>query len=123
MFDTVSHTVLPENMAAHGLDKRIILWVKYWLDDQAQTVPVNGVQFSWQLVTSVVPQGSALQTVSCDIINNLDDRISCTLSKSAEEIKLGRIVDMLEGRESSSRVLGRLEHLTGHIQSSDILQS
>lgn len=123
MFDTVSHTVLPEKMAAHRLDKRIILWVKYWLDDQAQTVPVNGVQFSWQLVTSVVPQGSALQTVSCDIINNLDDRISCTLSKSAEEIKLGRIVDMLEGREASSRVLGRLDHLTGHIQSSDILQS
>ncbi|GAB0184260.1 hypothetical protein GRJ2_000891300 [Grus japonensis] len=44
-FDTISHSILQEKLAAHGLDECILLWVKSWLDGQAQRVVVNGVKF------------------------------------------------------------------------------
>ena len=34
-FDTVSHSILLEKLAAHGLDGHTLRWVKNWLDGQA----------------------------------------------------------------------------------------
>jgi len=31
-FDTVSHRVLLEKLAAHGLDRYTVCWVRTWLD-------------------------------------------------------------------------------------------
>jgi len=46
-FDTVSHSTLPQELAARGLDGCILHWVKNWLHGQAQRVVVNGVKSSW----------------------------------------------------------------------------
>ena len=46
-FDTVSHSILLQKLAAHGLDRYILGWVKDWLEGQAQRVVVNGVKSSW----------------------------------------------------------------------------
>ena len=46
-FDTVSHSILLEKLAAHGLGRHTLHWVKNWLDGQAQRVAVNGVKSSW----------------------------------------------------------------------------
>ena len=31
-FDTVPHNILMDKLAAHGLDGRMLPWVKHWLD-------------------------------------------------------------------------------------------
>ena len=37
----------PRKLAACGLDRCIICWVKNWLEDWAQKVVVNGIKPSW----------------------------------------------------------------------------
>ena len=51
-FDTVSHSILLGKLAAHGLDRHTLCWVK----GQAQRVVMNGVKSSWLLVTSDISQ-------------------------------------------------------------------
>ena len=89
-FDTVPHKRLMKKVRALGIRGQIANWIENWLSNRQQRVVINGEYSRWSTVTSGVPQGSVLGSLLFLIyINYIDVGTVSTLSKFADDIKIG----------------------------------
>jgi len=106
--DTVSHSILLEKPAAHGLDGCALYWIKNWLNGRVQRVVVNGVKSSWRPVTSGVHKAEFWVWSCLKSLSMICMRALSAPSVSVQMNKLGGSVDMLGGRKALQRDLDRL---------------
>ena len=59
-FDTVSHSILLQNLEHYGIRDNALQWVKSYLNERSQYVTVNGHASEMLPITCEVPQGSVL---------------------------------------------------------------
>ena len=77
---------------------------------KSQGIAVNGLISGWRLVMSDVPQQSALGLVLFNIfVRDMDSEIECILSRFADDTRMSKVVDTLEGRGAIQKDLDRLE--------------
>jgi len=109
-FGTVSHNILLGKLRKYGLDEWSVRWIGKWLNGRTQRVVISSTESSWRPVSSGVSQVLVLGPVLFNLfINDLNEELECTLSKFADDTKLGEVADTSEGCAAIQRNLDKLE--------------
>ena len=96
-FDKVPHQRLLAKIYALGIRGKVCKWIEDWLCNRKQRVVLNGFSSKWQVVASGVPQGSVLGPILfITYLNDLDLNIISTLSKLADDTKLGNVANNID---------------------------
>lgn len=107
------------------LDEQTVRKIENWLNGQAQRVLISGLEHHWRPVTCSLPQGSVLNPMlfnflicimgykvphyDYNLYNDLYNGVAGTLSKLANDTKLGGVSEMPEACAAIQKDLHRLE--------------
>ena len=69
-FDCLPHDLLIAKLEAYGVEKSSLLLLMSYLKDRKQAVKIKGIRSLFQLIKSVVPQGSILAPMLFNIFIN-----------------------------------------------------
>jgi hypothetical protein len=111
-FDKVPRERLLEKLRAHGVQGKVLQWIKEWLTGRKQRVVLNGKCSTWKDVLSGVPQGSVLGPILFLIfINDLDLAVEMInqVKKFADDTKLGHTVSTELQRRELQQALNNLK--------------
>jgi hypothetical protein len=88
-FDSVPHRRLVSKVEAHGINGKVLQWVRDFLSNRTQTVVVNGVKSNPAKVSSGIPQGSVLGPVLFVLyINDLPRHVQSNVELFADDTKV-----------------------------------
>ena len=108
-FDKVPHDKLMHKVKALGIRNSIGNWIENWLRNREQRVVINGSASEWRWVTSGVPQGSVLGPLLFIIyINDIDVGLNNTVSKFADDTKIGNAIITEDDRLSFQKDLNTI---------------
>lgn len=107
---TVSSKILMKELMVFSLDGQTASWIENWLNGQAQRVVMSVLKSYWRPVTCSLSHGSILSQILVSIfINNLNNGAACTLSKFANDTKLGELAETSEGHAAIQKVFHRMK--------------
>ncbi|GAB0176176.1 mitochondrial enolase superfamily member 1 [Grus japonensis] len=106
-FDTVSPKIPIDKLMKYRLEKRTVRWAEIWPNCRAQRVVIS-TESSCRTVTADVSQGYWDHYHLT--INDLDDGTEHTLSKFADDTKLGGVADTPAGCTGIQRDLEKLSN-------------
>ncbi len=110
-FDKVHHMRLLTKLKAHGVTGNIHKLIDDWLPERKQRVVINGISSGWCGVKSGVSKGSVLGPVLFLIyVNDLDDGLTCKISKFADDMKITCKVITTLDKELLQRDLEKLSN-------------
>ncbi len=110
-FDKVPYMRLLTKLKAHGMTGNIHKRIEDWLSERKQRVVINGISSGWRGVKSGVAQGSVVGPVLFLIyVNDLDDGLTCKVSKFAEDTKIASKVISTLDKEFLQRDLDKLSN-------------
>ena len=108
-FDKVPHKRLLSKLQSAGLGGNLTEWIRDWLTGRKQRVLLNGEDSQWLPVSSGVPQGSVLGPILFIVyINDLEIGLKSTVSKFADDTKVGGKVLTTADCENIQRDLDRI---------------
>ena len=88
-FDKVWHEGIPFKLKTYGVNSEVLTLLTNYLHERFQRVLLNGQTSSWELVKSVVPQGSVIGLLLFLIyINDLPDNLKSTCKMFTDDTSI-----------------------------------